>query len=550
MAAACARGASSRRGRGARGADARRRAQRERLRADRADLARRRDRDAERADRRRQVPRPVPAGAARSSSCSTCCNAGTPECPLAPSERLRPLPAAGARREVDPFVSGDAAAVGSEFVDVDRQGHAAASRATRSQTLHLTFFADGEEAVGLLVSLHGRPTPAATPPTRSTRRRLPELRGRRRCPSRNDASPTQAFGPLGRRRRTYFGRIDAEGEIDRMRAWLFARPGGDGRARRRRRRRRGDGVEDAREERRCCPKLEAKPEQVVTRADRRRRRPRTSSGVQGAAGRALAAAARRRRDAVLPGGAGRRRRRAAPARRRYTTGVTLRRVAGPAVRYAGDVTTTGGAAVPQPTACVVLRHAGSRLQALLDRPHARGRHASRCAAGTRTGGTVYRRRGLAGRATRQRAAGRGARLSARSRAPSDCAPTPRIIAMSALTGTSTSAGGQRWRATSSGPAGVRRRLAFAGSAARRARLRTSVGGSRASQQTARLDDDGASDGGRPTSARRRSLRQVSRRACQRSDPRRAVARRMPGRRPRSPAPAKTSRHARVRPRAA
>ncbi len=301
-------------------------------------------------------------------------NAGTPECPLAPSGGfVRYL--LRAPSEVDPFLSGELP-VGSEFVDVvakDTPGE----QGDEIQPLHLTFFADGEEAAGCsyrftVTDSGGHATDAIDPSP------LPDFADVA-VPEPNDLA-TQAFGPLAGDV-NYFGRIDGEGEVDRMRAWLFpgqeiavelAAVAGDVEAR----------VEDA-VKNVLLPKLEAKPEHVVTA-------PIVGSAaenlirVQGAPG------ARWRlrlspADAVLP---------AAPEGDpprgplvRYRTGVTLRRSAGPAVRYAGDVMTAGG------TACrvnrlVVLRHTGSGFKRFsVARTRADGTFTLRRR--TRTGGTVY-----------------------------------------------------------------------------------------------------------------------------------------------------------------
>ena len=167
-----------------------------------------------------------------------------------------------------------------------------------------------------------------------------------------------------------------------MRAWLFpgqevtvelAAVGGDVEAR----------IEDA-VKNVLLPKLEAKPEQVVTGADRRvgRREPHPRAGRSpGARWRLRLAPA----EAVLA---------AAPRRARrpvrwcaHRTGVTLRRSAGPAVRYVGDVTTTGGAALPLRTASwsyATPARASSASRSPAREPTAR----SPCAAG-RHRGTVY-----------------------------------------------------------------------------------------------------------------------------------------------------------------
>jgi hypothetical protein len=301
-------------------------------------------------------------------------NAGTPECPLAPSGGfVRYLLRAPA--EVDPFVSGELP-VGSEFVDViakDTPGE----QGDEIQPLHLTFFADGEEAAGCsyrftVTDSGGHATDAIDPSP------LPDLADVT-VAEPNDLAE-QAVGPLAGDV-NYLGAIDGEGEVDRMRAWLFpgqevavelAAVGGDVEAR----------VEDA-VKNVLLPKLEAKPEQVVTA-------PIVGSAaenlirVQGAPG------ARWRlrlspAEAVLP---------AAPEGEpprgpllSYRTGVTLRRSAGPAVRYAGDVTTTGGAAC-RANRLVVLRRTGAGLKRFsLTRTRADGTFTLRRR--TRTRGTVY-----------------------------------------------------------------------------------------------------------------------------------------------------------------
>jgi hypothetical protein len=189
-----------------------------------------------------------------------------------------------------------------------------------------------------------------------------------------------AFGPLAGDVE-YFGTIDGEGEIDRLRAWLFpgqevtlelAAVGGDLDVR----------VEDS-VKNVLLPKLEAHPEQVVTApivgstAENLIR----VEGQPGARWRLRLSPA----DAVLP---------APPAgdppprpRKPHRTGVTLRRVAGSAVRYSGDVTTTDGPTC-RANRLVVLRHAGSGFKRFsIARTKADGTFTLRRR--TRTGGTVY-----------------------------------------------------------------------------------------------------------------------------------------------------------------
>lgn len=301
-------------------------------------------------------------------------NAGTPECPLAPTGGfVRYL--LRAPEAVEPFVSGELA-VGSEFVDVvakDTPGELDGD----VQTMHLTFFADGEEAAGCtyrftVTDSGGHATDAIdpTPAPRFSDVTVPEP---------NDAV-AQAFGPLAGDV-NYYGRIDGDGEIDRMRAWLFpgqavtvelAAVGGDLAAR----------VEDS-VKNVLLPKLEAKPEQVVSApvvgstAENLIR----VTGQPGARWRLRLSPA----EAVLS---------TAPAgdppprpRNPHKTGVTLRRVAGAAVRYDGDVTTTDGPTC-RANRLVVLRHAGSgfkRFSIARTRPDGTFTLRRR----TRTGGTVY-----------------------------------------------------------------------------------------------------------------------------------------------------------------
>ena len=301
-------------------------------------------------------------------------NAGTPECPLAPTGGfVRYL--LRAPEAVEPFVSGELA-VGSEFVDIVAKDTPGVQEG-EIQTLHLTFFADGEEAAGCayrftVTDSGGHATDAIDPTP------VPEFPDVD-VPEPNDAV-AQAFGPLAGDT-NYYGKIDAEGEIDRMRAWLFpgqevtvelAAVGGELDVR----------VEDSVKNVRL-PKLEAHPEQVVTApivgstAENLIR----VKGRPGARWRLRLSPA----DAVLP---------AAPAgdppprpRKRHKTGVTLRRVAGTAVRYAGDVTTTGGPTC-RANRLVVLRHAGSGFKRFsIARTRSDGTFTLRRR--TRTGGTVY-----------------------------------------------------------------------------------------------------------------------------------------------------------------
>ena len=301
-------------------------------------------------------------------------NAGTPECPLAPEGGfVRYL--LRAPEAVEPFVSGELA-VGSEFVDVvpkDTPGE----QGDPSHTLHLTFFADGEEAAGctyrFTVTDSGGHATDAIDPTPTPE--FPDMP----VPEPNDL-PAQAFGPLAGDT-NYYGKIDGEGEIDRMRAWLFpgqevtvelAAVGGDVEA----------SVEDS-VKNVLLPKLEAKPEQVVSApivgstAENLIR----VAGQPGARWRLRLSPA----EAVLP---------AAPAgdpplrpRNPHKTGVTLRRAAGAAVRYLGDVTTTDGPTC-RANRLVVLRHAGSGFKRFsVARTRADGTFTLRRR--TRTGGTVY-----------------------------------------------------------------------------------------------------------------------------------------------------------------
>ena len=301
-------------------------------------------------------------------------NAGTPECPLAPEGGfVRYL--LRAPEAVEPFVIGELA-VGSEFVDVvDKETPGELDG--EIQAMHLTFFADGEDAVGCtyrftVTDSGGHATDAIDPTP------VPEFPDVAVPEPSNEVA--QAFGPLAGDT-NYFGRIDAEGEIDRMRAWLspgqevtveLAAVGGDLDVR----------VEDS-VKNVMLPKLEAKPEQVVSApivgstAENLIR----VGGQPGARWRVRLSPA----DAVLS---------AAPAgdpplgpRNPHRTGVTLRRAAGPAVRYVGDVTTTDGPTC-RANRLVVLRHAGSGFKRFsIARTRADGTFTLRRR--TRTGGTVY-----------------------------------------------------------------------------------------------------------------------------------------------------------------
>ena len=300
-------------------------------------------------------------------------NAGTPECPLAPTggfvRYLLRMPS-----EVDPFVSGELE-VGSEFVDVldkDTPGE----QGDPVQTLHLTFSADGEEAAGCsyrftVTDSGGHATDAIdpTPPPDIPDVTVPEP----------DDLPAQAFGPLAGDT-NYFGTLDADRDIDRMRAWLFpgqtvivelAAVGGDV----------STAIEDS-VKNVLLPSLEAKPQQVV------------SAPIVGSAAEILIEVkgepgARWRlrlspADAVLsaaPGGSVPR-----GPRKQYKTGVTLSRAGGPKVRYVGKVTSTGAGC--RSGRLVVLRHAGSGFKRFtIARTDADGSFT--LSRKTRTGGTVY-----------------------------------------------------------------------------------------------------------------------------------------------------------------
>lgn len=301
-------------------------------------------------------------------------NAGTPECPLSPEGGfVRYL--LRAPEAVEPFVSGELA-VGSEFVDIvakDTPGE----QGDESQTLHLTFFADGEEAAGCayrftVTDSGGHATDAIDPTPVPV---FPKVT----VPEPNNTI-AQAFGPLVGDVE-YFGRIDADGELDRMRAWLspgapvtveLAAVGGDVDARM------VDAVDNV-----LLPPLEAKPEQVMSAtvvgsaAENFLR----VKGQTGARWRVRLSPA----DAVLPSAP-----EGDPPRgplRPYRTGVTLRRAAGAAVRYVGDVSTAGGAAC-RSNRLVVLRHVSAGLKRFsIARTRADGTFTLRRR--TRTGGEVY-----------------------------------------------------------------------------------------------------------------------------------------------------------------
>ncbi|MEY2443272.1 MAG: hypothetical protein QOJ46_2698 [bacterium] len=306
-------------------------------------------------------------------------NAGTPECPLAPTgssvHYLLRAPEA-----VEPFVTGDLE-VGTEFVDVlDKT--TPGEQGDPVKPLHLTFSAQGEDAAGCsyrftVTDSGGHATDAIDPTP------LPDIPDVN-VPEPNDLA-AQAFGPLAGDT-YYYGAIDAEGDIDRMRAWLFpgqevtvelgaVAPGcGDCEA--------AVTIEDPRKNI-LLPALTAKPEQVVqapvvgTPAENLIR----VSGKAGTRWRLRLSPA----DAVLP---------AAPAgtkprrpRKQYRTGVTLRRGAGAAVRYLGKVSSTGGAAC-RSNRLVVLRHAGSGLKRFsITRTRADGTFT--VTRRSRTEGTVY-----------------------------------------------------------------------------------------------------------------------------------------------------------------
>jgi hypothetical protein len=306
-------------------------------------------------------------------------NAGTPECPLAPTgSRVHYL--LRAPEAVDPFVIGDLD-VGTEFVDVvDKM--TPGEQGDPVKPLHLTFSAQGEDAVGCsyrftVTDSGGHATDAIDPTP------LPDIPDVN-VPEPNDL-PAQAFGPLAGDT-YYFGAIDAEGDVDRMRAWLF--PGqevtvelgvvatgcGDCEA--------AVTIEDPLKNV-LLPALKAKPEQVVqapvvgTPAENLIR----VSGKAGTRWRLRLTPA----DAVLPAAPGGTKPRR--PRKQYRTGVTLRRGAGPAVRYLGKVSSTGGAAC-RSNRLIVLRHAGSglkRFSITRTRPDGTFTVTRR----TRTEGTVY-----------------------------------------------------------------------------------------------------------------------------------------------------------------
>ncbi len=307
-------------------------------------------------------------------------NAGTPECPLSPAGGLvRYL--LRAPEAVEPFVSGELE-VGSEFVDIvpkDTPGE----QGDPSQPLHLTFSAEGEEAAGCtyrftVTDSGGHATDAidATP--------LPDFADVT-VPEPNDLL-AQAFGPLAGDT-SYYGTIDADGDVDRMRAWLFPGQavtvelgvaGGMGCDACEAAVTIEDPVKNA-----LLPALEAKPEQVV------------SAPIVGTPAEALISVRGKPKarwrlrlspaDAILP---------AAPAgtkprapRKPYKSGVTLRRGAGSAVRYLGKVSSTGGAACHS-NRLVVLRHAGSGAKRFsITRTRADGTFT--VTRRTRTAGTVY-----------------------------------------------------------------------------------------------------------------------------------------------------------------
>ena len=232
------------------------------------------------------------------------------------------------------------------------------------QTLHLTFFADGEEAAGCsyrftVTDSGGHATDAIDPTPVPD---FPDVT----VPEPDDIA-AQAFGPLTGD--VELLRHDRRRGRDRPHAGVAVpRSDGDGRAgRRRRRRRRAHG---GRRRQRPAAALEAKPEQVVSA-------PVVGSAAEnfiareGQDRRTLAAApVAGRRGAA--GGARRRPRRSGRCER-YTTGVTLRRGAVRACATSATVTSTGGARLPlEPPRRPAPRGLG--LQALLDRAHARGRH--------------------------------------------------------------------------------------------------------------------------------------------------------------------------------
>jgi hypothetical protein len=307
-------------------------------------------------------------------------NAGTPECPLAPSGGfVRYL--LRAPEAVEPFVSG-ALAIGSEFVDVHDET-TPGEQGDPVSPLLLTIYADGEEAAGcsyrFTVTDSGGHASAAIDP--SPLPDIPDVA----VPEPDDL-PAQAFGPLAGDT-YYLGKIAADGDVDRMRAFTF--PGqevtvelgavGDP----------GCGaceaavaIDDPAENVLLAP-LAAKPSQIV-RAPMVGTTAEALITVRGKAGtrwRLRLSPA----DGVLP---------AAPGGRppggpleQFKSGVTLRRVAGRAVRYAGKVSSTGGAGC-RSGRLVVLRHAGSgpkRFSIARTRPDGTFTLRRR----TRTGGSVY-----------------------------------------------------------------------------------------------------------------------------------------------------------------
>ena len=306
-------------------------------------------------------------------------NAGTPECPLAPTgSKVHYL--LRAPDAIDPYVVGDLE-VGTEFVDVlDKT--TPGEQGDPSQPLDLTFSAVGDDAAGCsyrftVTDSGGHATDAIDPTP------LPEYADV--TPPEPNSLPEQAFGPLAGNT-SYFGTIDGEGDVDRMRAWLFpgqqvtvelgaVAPGcGDCKA--------AVTIEDPLKNV-LLPPLTALPEQVV------------SAPIVGTAAEALIGvsgkAGTRWRlrlsppEAILPAAPGGSKPRA--PRKQYKSGVTLRRGVGSAVRYLGQVTSAGGA-VCRSKRLVVLRHAGSGLKRFsITRTRADGSFT--VSRQTRTGGTVY-----------------------------------------------------------------------------------------------------------------------------------------------------------------
>jgi hypothetical protein len=307
-------------------------------------------------------------------------NAGTPECPLAPTGGFVRYLLRAPEAE-DPFVSG-ALAVGSEFVDVhDETTPGAQGEAV--QSLHLTIYAEGAGAAGcsyrFTVTDSGGHASGAIDPTP-----LPDIPDDT-VPEPDDL-PAQAFGPLAGDT-YYFGRIDADSDVDRMRAFLFVGQevtvelGAVGDP--------GCGaceaavtVDDPAGNVLLAP-LTAKPLQIVhapivgTPAESLIK----VTGKAGTRWRLRLSPA----DAVLPAAPG-----GTPPSgplKQFKSGVTLRRVAGAAVRYAGKVSSAGGAAC-RSNRLVVLRHAGSHFKRFtIARTRADGTFTLRRR--TRTGGTVY-----------------------------------------------------------------------------------------------------------------------------------------------------------------